>query len=292
MIDEANRAGSVSLFPDRRSVLLGALAFGLAGASRSSLARAGNPADALDPVSVEYTLKSRGVSAASVRYTAHWQDDILSSKLRIKTTGFFGAFRKVKTKFVGQSKRIDANRLQPLRFDMELEKPDTEREVAIRYAAGGSITSLSVSKDGRERDSKVPADLRADTLDPLTAVAQIRRRLQASASWEGDKTLTYPVFDGRKRYDIEITWLGEIRDTNNPLKTPAQKIIVLQTPIAGYDHDDDDWLRHLRGETRPLELLATADEKAIPYFAISPQSSGEREISLSELCIGKNCIKI
>jgi hypothetical protein len=229
------------------------------------------------------------LQAAQLDYTAERREAVLASRLAVQSSGFFAAFKSVRTEVEAQSHLDDGGELRSARYRFAQVKSDESKYVDIDYAADGSIRDLRIERDGKIRKTKVPEEHWTGTVDPLTAIAAIRRDLGKGLLSSNHPMRTYRVFDGRKRYDIHMTWLARIDDDQNPLETSAHKIVANRTPVAGYDTDDEDWQRHLRGEQRPLQLLTTADQQAIPYLAMSTQSLVEREIKLEQLCIDKKC---
>lgn len=61
--------------------------------------------------------------------------------------------------------------------------------------------------DGEDSEPRppVPEEMKAGSLDPLTALMQASERILTAPPGE---TFTVPVFDGRNRYDVEITVTG------------------------------------------------------------------------------------
>jgi hypothetical protein len=80
----------------------------------------------------------------------------------------------------------------------------------------------------------VPADQQKDTFDPLSAVMFLTSGVAVSA--DNPCALTMPVFDGRRRYDVE---LSKIKDTsismdNGLYKGRAAICSVKYRQLAGF----------------------------------------------------------
>ncbi|MDH3912686.1 MAG: DUF3108 domain-containing protein [Rhodospirillales bacterium] len=127
-----------------------------------------------------------------------------------------------------------AGSLQPRRFNVSSQwRENTERLVEITYAEQGAA-SLRVEPPAEEDDrDEVPAALRRDTLDPISAVLNHVRRLARSGSCKGEVA----VFDGRRRYDVITHDLGEtVLEASDvaPYGGPAVRCGVTFRPIAGF----------------------------------------------------------
>jgi hypothetical protein len=98
--------------------------------------------------------------------------------------------------------------------------------------------------DPSERE-EVPPELRRDTVDPLSAVVQVSRRLVAGESCAG----TARVFDGVRRYDLNYEDLGE-RELEDDEKFAGRARLCRATmvPIGGFWRPTDrepDSLHHI-----------------------------------------------
>jgi hypothetical protein len=124
--------------------------------------------------------------------------------------------------------------LLPRRFNVASQwRESTGRLVEITYAENGAA-ALRVEPPAEEDDrDEVPAALRRDTLDPISAVLSLVRRLADSGSCKGEVA----VFDGRRRYDVSTRDLGrttlEASDIA-PYGGPAIRCGITFRPIAGF----------------------------------------------------------
>ncbi len=88
-------------------------------------------------------------------------------------------------------------------YDIDDEE---ERLVSLTYDRDGDITEALVQpeQDWNERHP-LPENAGEGTLDPLSAVAGLAELLRSGGRCEG----SFPVFDGRKRYDLTVSDAGE-----------------------------------------------------------------------------------
>ena len=90
--------------------------------------------------------------------------------------------------------------LRPARHAIESRLRGTRRDAALTFRPDGSIDSvIEPSAEADEREPVTPEQERG-ALDPITAVLIAMRALAAQQSCEQ----RVPVFDGRRRYDVEF----------------------------------------------------------------------------------------
>jgi hypothetical protein len=144
-----------------------------------------------------------------------------------------------------------------LAFRSFTETDRATREVRLRYDGEGRVVDLATFKRGEPEASEVPAAMRDDTLDPLTAFTAIRDWL-AGVRDAAPATTTLPIFDGRRRYDLEVTLVERrvARFASGP--TPILEVTLVSRPLAGFDEEKD-----ARG---PITVLMSDDELIVPLI--------------------------
>ncbi len=102
--------------------------------------------------------------------------------------------------------RVAAGKIIPQRHENRGASDEGEKLVLLDYDPDGDIakTLVQPAQDWEDRHP-LPADAGEGTLDPLSVVAGLSEVLQNGGRCEG----SFPVFDGRKRYDLTISDAGE-----------------------------------------------------------------------------------
>jgi hypothetical protein len=114
--------------------------------------------------------------------------------------------------------------------------------VVIDYGVGGAVVAAVEPPAEDDYREAVPIALQQETVDPLTAT------LNALAS---QCRGTVRVFDGRRRYDMELTDLGDAdvpRSRGAAYAGPARHCRSEMRPIAGF------WHAEPRHDERPARL--------------------------------------
>ena len=102
--------------------------------------------------------------------------------------------------------RVADGKIVPQHHENHGTSDEGEKLVLLSYDPDGDLTdSLVQPEQDWEDRHPLPADAGEGTLDPLSVVAGLSEVLQAGGRCEG----SFPVFDGRKRYDLTISDAGE-----------------------------------------------------------------------------------
>lgn len=108
----------------------------------------------------------------------------------------------------GQSRGlIDGNRFSPKAHIHQSAWNKKKRGAFIEYSPTGEVTFEIVGKPNANLKKYTPLDLKSihSSYDPMTVLLATATRLQNGEECVGN----YPVFDGRRRYDIVLSEVGE-----------------------------------------------------------------------------------
>lgn len=98
---------------------------------------------------------------------------------------------------------ITGGRLAPRRYLSEGSFRDNTRRILLTYKAGQTTLTLT-PPDANKDWTEVPPPLRQGALDPMTAVAStLRASAEKPCQWRRE------IYDGRRRYWVEISYEGE-----------------------------------------------------------------------------------
>ena len=156
---------------------------------------------------------------------------------------------------------------RPERFRGYEEKPDRVRDVRIVYTPDGSIRELVYVNNGRRRPSDVPRELWRDTVDPLTAFVRLQRWLRARPA-PGER-MVVPVFDGRRRLDIEAVFVAAEPREGGPR---LWRLRVRLHGIVGFE-DGYGFVGGTRGPARWLDVVVDDGPCPAPLL-VAPADGG------------------
>lgn len=265
-----------------RRLLAGLAASALLAASAAAGLAGGGSLDA------RYAIEVAGIRVADLALTVTEAEGGASSRLVMEAVGLAAAWSQARSQMATVMRRDGDRPPLPVRFEAQHSKRDRERAIAIRYDGAGAIVDLEVSSQGRPRPSEVRPELRAATLDPLTALERLRDWLPAAAAGRADPVITLPVFDGRKRLDLEARYVGAV-DAEAGGGRPAHELGVRLIGRYGFD-EDDAFIQLPDGDPpRPLRVLVARDGSLLPLRIEVPDRRAGPVISLVRDCRQARC---
>lgn len=205
------------------------------------------------PGALRYQIEVAGVQVGDVDVRAEAGEDAAQARVRWRIDGLLGLMDRERGRLEGRG-RVEAGRVEPESFEAAYEKSDRRREAAITYGPDGSIRELELRRDGRRRGSEVPEDLRAGTVDTITALWRLRDWLAAG----GEEAASLPVFDGRRRYDLQARRLGRQEAELHGRDVQAWRVELTLVPISGFE-DDEKLFGNRIDPDRPWAELLVVD---------------------------------
>src|SRR5262249_54965062 len=128
---------------------------------------------------------------------------------------------------------LKGNRAVPALYDsFARHSGDKTQSVTVRYGDEGP-SSIKSDPPYSEKYPVTEAE-KKDTLDPGSAIVHITSGLTATA--DNPCGTTAPVFDGRRRYDIQLKFVRKtnIKLDNGLYEGPALQCEIKYVQIAGY----------------------------------------------------------
>jgi hypothetical protein len=172
----------------------------------------------------------------------------------------------------------DDGRPQPTRFSASYQKPDRLRETELEFAPDGTLTHLATRNQGRPQESPVPEGLREPSIDPLATLMSLSDWLANGA--EPGESVTFPVFEGRKRADLEAVYRGPASVEMGGRTRDAHRLEVALQGISGFDETDN--FVTLPGEPRDwIDVYASTDPLPVPLLITNASSRLPSRIELT-----------
>jgi hypothetical protein len=158
------------------------------------------PAQSAEPdrVLLRYELYGSGIHALTSSMDLELRPDRYAVELTANTRGTIG-FLFPWTSIVRSDGAAAAQSLRPRLHEMTSNWRGEQRSVFLEYDGAGGFAARRVVPQAKDEDREPVADvLAAGTVDLLTAVVEIMRRIGAGQSCNQ----TVSVFDGRRRYNL------------------------------------------------------------------------------------------
>ncbi|MGE5146323.1 MAG: DUF3108 domain-containing protein [Candidatus Eiseniibacteriota bacterium] len=246
------------------AVLSAALAAALLAAQPAAAAPDSIAATPPSNVSACYEIAWGGIGFADLSLTVT-ADRGFRARTLIQTFGLvdlFGAFHYDAT---SDGRLIDSDLALPGQYVvLDGDKADKLERIALDFDPNSGAVAQQVTPP-RHKERVEPA-LRTGAVDPLTALLQARGAIRRSLLG-GPPNVIVPIYDGSKRYDLELMVLGHVRQTIGGTDWPLIHATARLKPIAGFRP------RQLEHVQDPAELYLSDDAYLLPVRAESGWSS-------------------
>jgi len=221
---------------------------------------AGAPAAAAPMVDARYSVQTMGVALGRATLQVDSAADGVTTRFQFANDALLGLVEASDLR-MRSLVAPGRGRVVPKSFEGTYSKDDRVREVGLDYGASGGIDGFELVKRGRIRVAEVPSGLAAGTIDPLAALLQARAWLDQAP--EGAE-LAIPLFDGRKRYDATLRYLGLTQVAGADATAPAHKIALRYQLVASLNEDTGKLEPEPAGRLREMELAVSADGRYVP----------------------------
>jgi len=261
--------------------------------------------EASDELDLYMVMTMGGVTAGSIKLSIDDQESQTVSKLAMKSRGLFKLLTGYKSKATARSTgSIDGVSPMPVSFDSTYETRKSERRVEIHYDdETGEIDKLGSWKRGKPSKTKIPAELQSATVDPLTAMIRFRhwiRKLRGDSGVQtvgvvepAPKVKVLEVFDGRRRYRLQIGLLERLKIDHDGSRVPAFRFRVDLETLAGFSKKDMLASWSSEDGQRWIEVIVTDDENPIPISMTTIGGTLKTGVYLRKICNGEEkCTKV
>ena len=232
-------------------------------------------------VSLQYDIHLGGFDVGSVELVA----ELTAHSYRMRSVTRTDGLIDLVVGFLSQAEShgaIESRRVSPARHRADNVWMGEDRFVRNLYRAGRVSTDISPSPADDDRPP-VPASATAGTLDPLSA--SLRASFLAGA--ETPCAESVPVFDGRRRYNLNFAHIAGSSPVRAGHVRPSQHCQVTLERIVGFSRKP--WLTPVKGVEvaniwfKPL----IADLPLIPVRLTADTGVGEAIVQLVALNGGK-----
>jgi hypothetical protein len=217
----------------RSAFLASAILMLPAGALAAGGEGADVPVTAASQLSVTMAIYAGGITIGKVDMDATIRGDQYHVVSNLETDGVVNAFWQAKIQATSSGK-IGPRAFQPALYDsFDTGHSGKKQEVSLTYDNGAPVR-LYADPPYSTTGYEVKPEQQKATFDPLSAVVYIASGVGADAN--NPCGVVAPVFDGRRRYDIEM---AKVKDTdikmdNGLYKGHALLCSIKYHQIAGY----------------------------------------------------------
>jgi hypothetical protein len=229
-----------------------------------------------------YRLTFNGFDVGDYNFTLRYSGQTYSAVGKTKITALFGAFKWSGT-FTGSGSIDDAGP-HPASYLMRYTTRSKVKSVKVGFdGTGVKSIALIPNKQPSPDAIKVKPDDLKHVFDPLSATLAI-----SNATGPGVCDRTIPVFDGKARFDLKMSFKGrEAIKEKHPSGQPRELVVcrIKYVPIAG--HKPKDFVRPWIDYDH-IEIALRAIPSAgiyVPYRIYIPSTIGPAAMTAEEIHI-------
>jgi hypothetical protein len=217
----------------------------------------GGGARASQPLNLQYDVRYGPLRLVTLRTSIVLDAGRYRATSEMETVGIVGTVFPWKSEAMSEGLRREAS-LVPERHHSKGIYRGQSRTVDLEYGDSGAVLSRVDPKPENDWRDGVPAEMQQTTIDPLTAGLAV---MASNCSGR------LPVFDGRRRYDLELTDLGEaeVESSSYHLYSGgARRCRAEVKALGGFWREDprhsekpttlDYWIAPPRGDLPPLPV--------------------------------------
>jgi hypothetical protein len=207
----------------------------LASAATAAAEEATKPQDtaaqgATSSIQLVWQVYLGGFNLGNIGIKSSFNGDGYSAVSRLKTAGVVNSFYEavIDATTVGT---VAGTGLQPQKYDSNTNNEKQNQKVGLTYTSAGIQLFSDPTYDVKR--FPVTDEQKQGTLDPLSGIVYSLSGVSVSAEKPCGETVR--VFDGRRRYDIELKFSGQDKvKTDGGYSGPAVKCTVTYKQLAGF----------------------------------------------------------
>jgi hypothetical protein len=228
-----------------------ALALGLLG----SLPAAG------EPVTLRYTATWAGLPAAEIHLRLDEGKSDFRSQIDIRTEGAPRWFTRFRARGISEGAVAADGLAAPRRYDATYDlRSRKDKRISMHFLPdGASFVAERGSEDSTEKPQIAIAD-RTGVVDPLTALSRMREAIRSGLAQRG--RFTIPVYDGKRRFDVEQRGLTSETAAIGGVAQPVLHLRLVLLPVAGFKDNDPEGTPD--SGPRAMDVLFSDDGNIVP----------------------------
>lgn len=199
-------------------------------ALQMSAAAAPAPQGPSSSVQLVWQVYLGGFNLGNIGIKSSFSGNSYSAVSRLKTAGVVNSFYEavIDANSIGA---VAGGGLQPQKYDSNTNNEKQNQKVGLTYTAAG----IQLFSDPPYDVNRFPVtdEQKRGTLDPLSGLVYSLSGVSQTAEKPCGETVR--VFDGRRRYDIELKYVGQDKvKTDGGYAGPAVKCTVVYKQLAGF----------------------------------------------------------
>ncbi|HUJ48296.1 MAG TPA: DUF3108 domain-containing protein [Rhizomicrobium sp.] len=184
-------------------------------------------------IGVDYTISFWSIPFGHTTFDARFTNATYRTDSHFETSGVVSAFWGA-TIDASSNGQVAEHGLTPATYDSFYRRGDSKKERVKVTFNGSGVPSTQADPPYNTKRFPVTDEQKKDTFDPLSAVSVMLAGLKEDPAKPCSSVI--PVFDGRRRYNIELTYLHDepVKLENGLYNGKAHLCEVHYNQIAGF----------------------------------------------------------
>jgi hypothetical protein len=213
------------------------------------------------PISLHYETRWAGLPAGDIDLRLDDWPDAYRSQIEIRTAGVPRWLTGFRAHAVSEGRRTAIGLAEPGHYDATYDlRSRKHKRISIRFVPmeNGTLAERG-AEDSSEKYLLGPAE-RTGVVDPLAALTRAREAVRSGLA--ATPGFRIPVFDGKRRFDVESRGLAPETLSIAGKRQEALHLELVLHPIAGFKEKDPEG--NPNGSPRPMDVYLSKDEALIP----------------------------
>jgi hypothetical protein len=258
--------------------------FVIGAAFLGGVIHAGQPVSAAEQakkITAEYSVNFNGMSIGAVKLWSDFNDKEYSVKARATISLLAGILFEWQGD-TASSGQVMARLPRPYSYSFGYRTSDKRESIDVKFS-NNSVEEIAVNPPQRQSPSRIPVTRKhmRNVVDPLSAIVMLTN---VGSNKTGAEVCSrrLPIFDGKQRYDLKLTYKATKRVTAEGYSGPAYVCKVKFLPIAGHRPGDDESAFAAKTENMEVWMIPLAKaELYVPYYIYLPTPVGTATLTSS-----------
>jgi len=217
--------------------------------------------ETLRPETLRYVATWAGLPAGEVHLELSEGSNAFRSQIDIATEGLPRWLTRFRARGISEGAVHAGGLAVPAHYDAAYDLRSRKgKRISMRFVDNGSDTVAERGPEDSSEKYLVPPALLTDVVDPLAALTRMREALRSGLAGRG--RFAIPVFDGKRRFDVEERAVTREHERIGDKSMPVLHLSLLLHPIAGFKGDDGE--PNPDPKPRDLDLLFSDDGTFTP----------------------------
>jgi hypothetical protein len=235
-------------------------------------------------VTAEYDISFNGFNIGSFQLNSNIQDD----EYRMKGTAQISVLAGMLFEWRGDttsSGRVAAKAPRPESYSFGYKTAERRETISIEFT-NNNVKQVAVNPPHREPAGRIPVTRNhmRNVVDPLSAIVLLTN-VGSNKSGTEVCTRKLPIFDGKARYDLQLSYKKtQSVTTGHGYSGPAYICKVKFQPISGHRRGDSESQYAAANEGIEIWMIPLAQaDLYVPYYIYIPTAVGTATLTSSNI---------